>query len=91
MHAHLVGHIAADVLEPALAALARHARRVVAHGELLVRRLRGEVDAVHGARARLDERQRHLEPEPAPAAGDERDAVRERELVCEERGSGRGV
>ena len=38
------------------------------------------------ARPRLGECERHLEPDPAPRPGHERDAVRERELVRKERG-----
>ncbi len=85
---HLVSHVRADILQPPLPARPRlppHRLRVLAHlHPLLARRLR-QVHAIHRACPRLDERERHLEPDPAVRARDERDAVPERELVREVR------
>ena len=85
---HLVPYVRADILEPPLSAGARPSpqslRELLHLRPLLVGRL-GQVDAVHGPRARLDERERHLEPDPAVRARDERDAICERELAREDR------
>ena len=85
---HLVPYVRTDILQPPLPASARPLpqplRELLHLRPLLVGRL-GEVDAVHGARASLDERERHLEPDPAMSARDERDAVCERELAREDR------
>lgn len=88
---HLVSNIATNIFQPALAALVRHAGRIVMHFLPLLGRLLGHVDAVHCASPGLDKRKRHLEPKPAVPARDERDTVCERELVLEERGRWRGT
>lgn len=83
--AYLVRNIGRNVLQPRLAFQSRHPREVFLHLVPLWPRLFREVDAVHRPRAGLCERRRHLEPEPAIRARDECNAVRERELVREER------
>jgi hypothetical protein len=91
---HLVGHITTDILQPTLAArLAGPSQPlcVLLHSLPLVRGLLGQVDAVHRPRPCLDEGERHLESQTAVAARDERDAVREGELVREDGGRGSRV
>lgn len=83
--AYLVRYIGGDVLQARLALQSRHPPEVFLHLVPLGPRLLREVDAVHGPRACLRERRRHLESEPAVRARDKGNAVRERELMREER------